>query len=149
MTMPIYPIDAILHGFNEYEDSIVRVGFTTRGVANKTEGCARLRASKPFKRVTAYEQGCANYVWRMICFDLIPYAPHSCMPVCAEFDIWSAHSYIAGKRPSYGAEGYEDWVAGAKKLRAAMDELVDRFVAALPLEARGGIVRWGRALGII
>ncbi len=149
MTMPIFPVDAILFDFNESEDSIVRAAFTTRGVANKNEGCVRLRATKPFKRVTTAEEGCTNYVWRMLCFDLVGFAPHSCMPVMADCDLYTAQGLSDGFTARYGDEDYEGQRDRRKALTGAMDAVVDRFEKSLPVEAKKGIIRWGKALGMI
>ena len=122
---------------SDYERRIVRAAFASRG---KNKG--RIRESKPFDSSECREgaddaefKGCANYFWRMLAFDCIGYGKHVCMPVTAEWD------YSAACR------GREDRRELVKVMTVVMDYLVTRVVRVLPLEARGGVVRWGRALG--
>ena len=155
MTMPILPVDAMVADCNGLEELIVRAAFTTRGVRNKSDGYAKLRSNKPFRRVESFEQGCANYVWRMLCFDLVGHGKHVCMPVCADFELSDAVTHRNGKCPKYNYEDRNDntayylWTDCVKQLRKDMDALVSRVEKALPIEAQKGILRWGRALGYV
>jgi len=155
MSMPIFNLNSLTANCNEYEAGIVRGAFTDRGVQGKENGFARLREAKPFKTVKTIEQGLTNYVWRMLCFDLVGSGKHACMPVCADFDIYEALVLRDGKRPSYnyteGADNSEckAWDTEKRNLMKSMDELVKRVEKDIPFEQQKGIVRWGRALGML
>lgn len=159
MTMPILPLNTMLDGFNDQEKRILSAAFTSRGV--KIDGAAKLRASKPYadkkvidgQGIEAFEMGCANYVWRMLCFDLVGSGKHVCMPVCADFAISWALDAMYGCTPRYGTDGYEAASKERRELKREltnkMNELIKRFESVLPVEAQKGIIRWGRALGMI
>lgn len=147
--MPVYPLDTMFSDCSDWEESIVRMAFTNRGRFSKDNGNARLRANKPFKRVTTFEQGCANYVWRMLCFDLVGHGKHVCMPVCADFEISEACDIRRGYRPKWDDPQYSDIRAEERDLLDMLDDLIKRFEKDIPIEQQAGIVRWGRALGMI
>jgi len=147
--MPILPIEAMVAGLDDGNSRIVRAAFTTRSIPAEYPGCARLRANKPFRRVETFEQGCANYVWRMLCFDLVGWGKHACMPICADFELADAQSVADGGHISYGQPGYEDQRQRRKDLMVRLDALVSEVESKLPPEAKKGIIRWGRALGMI
>lgn len=146
MNMPVLPIDAMVLDCNDLEERIVRAAFTVRGVSG---GYGRLRANKPFRTVESFTQGCANYVWRMLCFDLVGWGKHACMPVCADFELSEAIEHRDGKRYRYGEPGYEEQRAEKRDLMKRMDALVSAVEKALPPESMKGVIRWGRALGMI
>lgn len=148
-TMPILPIDTMVADCSERDAHIIRAAFTTRGVRNKDDGYAKLRANKPFRRVTTFEEGCANYAWRMLCFDLVGFGKHVCMPVCADFDVCDAVAIRDGKMPRYNEPGYDGWKAAKRSVVEALDALVTQVEEVLPLGAKRGIIRWGQALGVI
>jgi hypothetical protein len=150
MSMPILPVNAMVSGLSDRDAGIVRAAFTTRGVNKDTvlQGGAKLRANKPHRRVGSFEEGCANYVWRMLCFDLVGSGKHACMPVCADFELSEALELRYG-RIRYGQPGYDEQKERSKTLRDEMDALVSRVEKGLPPEALKGIIRWGRALGMI
>ena len=147
--MPILPLNSMVAGCSDSDARIIRAAFTTRGVSNKDDGYARLRANKPFKRVTTFEEGCANYAWRMLCFDLAGFGKHVCMPVCADFDVTDAVAVRDGQMPRYKEAGYDDWKAAKKVVTEALDALIGRVEKTLPIGAQKGIIRWGRALGAL
>ena len=155
MNMPILPVDLMVADCNGFEELVVRAAFTARGVKNKSDGYAKLRTNKPFKRVESFEQGCANYVWRMLCFDLVGHGKHVCMPVCADFELHDAITIRVGECPkrdwSDGADNTvcDDWRNRKKDLQKELDALVNRVEKTLPIGAQKGILRWGRALGMI
>lgn len=140
MTMPILPLDELMMDFTGQERTILRGAFTSRGLKDKTT--AKLRASKPHKRVTTFEQGCTNYVWRMLCFDLCTSHPHYCIPVSADFELWWGLEAREGEKVKYSDPR-------RKELMDKMNELIARFEAQLPPESRKGTIRWGRALGLL
>jgi len=147
--MPEIAVDAIVNDravFTDLEARIILAAFTGRGAP---AGLLRLRASKPNKRVTTASEGYANYVWRMLCFDLVGSGKHACMPVCAEFEVWEGYEYVAGERPRWGCDGADEWNDGCKAARNNLDELIARFESKLPAGAMKGIIRWGRALGMM
>ncbi len=119
----------------------------------KENGFARLRESKPFSSPKSYNEACANYVWRMLCFDLVGSGKHVCMPVCADFNISDAITFRDGKAPRYVLDGDNtEWQARReqeKELRVVLDALVDRVEQHVPVMQRKGILRWGKALGTL
>jgi hypothetical protein len=139
--MPILPVDSMVADCDAWEESVVRAAFTTRGVS---EG-GRLRTNKPFRKVSTKLEGCANYVWRMLCFDLVGWGKHACMPVCADFDLMEALEVS----PAWRDRSREEHREGRRELMKEMDELTKRVESVLPIEAQKGIIRWGRALGMI
>ena len=95
----------------------------------------KLRRTKPFKKIDKRDpermhKGCVNYCWRMLCFDFLTDAPHSCMPVTADWDI---------------PLGYQERKLKVKEL----DELIKKHEATLPLSEQKGAIRWAKALGIL
>src|ERR1700741_4112293 len=87
--MPVLPVDLMVKDLDDRSARIVRECFNSRSYRN---GCAQLRASKPYKRVAGRDDeamiaACVNYVWRLLCFDFCDWAPHVSMPVTADFDI--------------------------------------------------------------
>jgi hypothetical protein len=70
------------------------------------------------------------YVWRMVAFSISPISSHHCMPRTADFDI-----------PGM----FDERRFEAKRL----DAIVDEIVKAVPKSERHGILRWGRAYGLI
>ena len=144
--MPILPVEAMVIGLSDCDAGIVRAAFTGRGVQ---DNWGRLKTNKPFKRVTTFEEGCANYVWRMLCFDLVGHGKHACMPVCADFDLSDAQEVLEGRRVRYTDSGYDEYKGRSKELRDRMDALVKTVEAPLPVECKKGLLRWGRALGIL
>ena len=131
-TMPTYTteaLDAMCADCNEWEEAVVRAAFTTRGVRDG----GRLRANKPFRTARDTQEGCANYVWRILCFDLVGSGKHVCMPVCADFDLHAAVAEYADKE--------ERWQI-VRDLTADMNALVKRVEGALPIEEKKGLLRW-------
>ncbi len=147
--MPILPLDTMVAGCSESDARTIRAAFTTRSVPNKDDGYARLRANKPFKRVTTFEEGCANYAWRMLCFDLVGSGKHVCMPVCVDFEVSAAVAIRDGKMPRYKEAGYDDWKDAKRVVTEALDALVNQVEKTLPIGAQKGIIRWGQALGVL
>lgn len=147
--MPILPLSTMVADCNDQEKEIVSAAFTTRGVKNKDDGFAKLRASKPFARVETFEQGCANYVWRMLCFDFCSFHPHCCMPVSADFDLSWGLEHRDGERVRYGQPGYDEQRHRERELTEQMKALIDRVESVLPVTAQKGVMRWGQALGML
>jgi len=144
-TMPTYSnvtLDAMTAGCDEWENAVVRAAFTTRGVRDG----GKLRANKPFRTVHNKWEGCANYVWRMLCFDLVGSGKHACMPVCADFDL---HDAVREDASYADVVDRHDRYQVVRDLTADMDALVKRVESALPITEQKGILRWGRALGMV
>jgi hypothetical protein len=139
--MPQLPVETLVQGLTEDEASIVRAAFYK----------GRLRSGKPFKRVTTFFEGQANYVWRWLAFDYAGFAPHNCMPVTADFEVMDAFDvrdgkvdrslpYETGLRPR--AEAYR---AEGKRLL----EVIKRAERNLPVTLQAGSMQWARAFGVI
>ncbi|MHC4302699.1 MAG: hypothetical protein ACYS7Y_36020 [Planctomycetota bacterium] len=142
--MPVFSnelLNAMLADCDSWEEAVVRAAFTSRGA----NGANRLRSNKPYSRVSSKLEGCANYVWRMLCFDLAGFGKHVCMPVCADFDLIDAIEVS----PGCAGSDREQQRAARRELQEDMDRLVKRVEAALPVEALKGVMRWGRALGMV
>lgn len=146
--MPVLPAQRIVESLTSTHVDIFNATVTKRNVPDKTFG--RLKATKPFKKkLETPNQGLANYVWRMLCFDLVPYAPHCCMPVMADVDVHIAHTMREGKAIRFGEPGYEEFKSAEKVLRQEMDDLVDQIESFLRPHDKKGIIRWGTALGML
>ena len=102
---------------------------TKRIVATRGKNKGLLRASKPPVDKENPITGKAAYVWRLVAFMASPMPAHSCMPVCADWDLPG----------SYGDE--------RRALADEMDKLVDKIVATLPVSS--GAMQWARGFGII
>jgi hypothetical protein len=136
--MPKLPVDVMVADLSDDEARIVRAAFNSRN---------GLRASKPFHdRECKYGapdaefKGAANYVWRMLCFDFCSWAPHVCMPVCADFGIWSS------------LDDGGNWREVTERVRLRtkeLDALIKRVESKLPVTAQKGVMRWARAFGVI
>ena len=134
--MPTLPVEMMLADCNNVEAGIVRAAFN---------GC-KLRASKPFGRINyadhsgkALAQACANYVWRMLCFDFVEHTPHSCFPVCADFDI--SHYFYK----KFGCVLFADnteYHGCVKKTVAGLDALIKRIETGIPVAAMAGVMHW-------
>lgn len=129
--MPVLPVETMTADFADYDARLIRAAFTKRGEC-------RLRTAKPYRNAKSRFEGEANYLWRMLCFDLVAATPHSCMPVCADFDMHSTWGKDLDR-----ADRYDQVRSRTKEL----DDLVERFCALLPVEQRGGLCRWGRIMG--
>jgi len=137
MSMPILPVDSMCEGLTDEEERLVRAAFV-----GKT---GKLRAAKPFRKIDPNSDfaGRANYVWRMLCFDFVARTPYSCMPVMADDGICA---YYYG-HPDY-ADRDKRW-AKVREVRESLDALVKLAERAVPVTAQAGVMRWGRALGMI
>lgn len=127
--MPVFPVDEIVADLNDGEADLFRA------VLNKRTGA--LRASKPYRMTThnhenAVFEACANYMWRMLCFDFCDWHPHVCMPVTADWDILSVN------------RGREDQHEFSKVVTSGLDALIKRIEAHIPVTAQRGIMRWAR-----
>jgi hypothetical protein len=123
-------------GCNDLEAGIVRAAFV---------GC-KLRAGKPYNRIDfddhsgkALAQACANYVWRMLCFDFVEHTPHSCFPVCADFDV--SHYFYK----KFGCSVFDSkpgYAENVKKTIAGLDVLIKRIETGIPVTLMPGVMRW-------
>lgn len=82
-------------------------------------------------RLADEADGYAKYVWRMLCFYLIPYQPHSCMPFSCEFDLPTR----VDDAPLYH-----------KIIRERADKLVNKVLAPVSILDERGANRWRNAL---
>jgi hypothetical protein len=139
--------DAAIEGLNA---RIIRAAF--RGSKGSTV-CA-LRASKPFRSFPndgsdeSLFKACANYVWRMLCFDYVGCAPHNCHPVTADLDVSSFFykKYGCSFHTDCGREEYRaDW----KGCIESLDLLIKQFEATIPVTMQAGAMSWARAYGIV
>jgi hypothetical protein len=142
--MPILPVEEMVAGYTEFEATVIRAAFTGRGVK---EGL-KLRANKPYRKVSSYLEGCANYVWRMLCFDLVGHGKHVCMPVTADFEVRDALEVRDGRVDWSERDKYTERREAVRDTMKELDELIKRFESVLPISAQKGILRWGRALGM-
>ena len=143
--MPILPVDAMVADCNESDAWIIRAAFTSRGVP----AGGKLRTGKPFKRVTSQREGCANYVWRMLCFDLCDWAPHYCMPICADFEISFGYEAEYGRPDRSDKEAATLRRGNVRAMMRVLDLLVKKAESSLPVGSMKGIMRWGKAYGMV
>lgn len=146
-SMPKLPVEVMVSGCDENEARIVRACFNGRN------GC--LKASKPFGRIDfdgdtdeALFKASANYVWRMLCFDYAGFGKHVCMPVTADLDV-SAVYYEKYGRPRFDDPAKESERADRKARIKYLDLLIKRAESTLPVTLQAGVIRWGRALGVL
>lgn len=130
MLMPLINLAGL--DFTEDERKIVEGILSTKGASK-----GRLLSSKPEKRelyVHNNRQYYRNlkaksaYVWRMVCFALIPYAPHSCLPMMVSLELTDVGT------------PHEE----TDKLTKELDLIVDKIVASQP--TKPGYLRWARVL---
>jgi hypothetical protein len=143
--MPKLPFDLMVADCTEDEARIIRAA------CNSRTGC--LRATKPFGRIDfhgdkdeALFRACANYVWRMLCFDFVEHRPHSCMPCTADFDIGAVY-HLREKHGDYSDR--DERFRAERVLRDSLDVLIKQAEAVLPITAQKGAMAWGRAFGIV
>jgi hypothetical protein len=125
MSMPILPVDEMCADLGEYDEKLIRAAF------NRTTG--KLRTTKPFRRFDvsaddALFKACANYVWRMLCFDFVDLRPHSCLPVSADWDV----RLVLRERGACDGES----------TRQALDDLIKQVESVMPATAQAGVLRW-------
>jgi hypothetical protein len=101
----------------------------------------RLKAKKPypkmdFAHVDALLHASANYVWRVLAFDLCDFAPFNCMPCTADWDLRKCFSY-------------QEVYAEREAWRATLDEAIKQIESAIPADQHYGAIRWGRALDLL
>jgi hypothetical protein len=125
--MPTLPIDAMCADLDDHGERLVRAAFKGKS--------GTLRASKPFRTIDpdaddALFKACANYVWRMLCFDLVASRPHNCMPVTADWDlriVLNDHSIRPGP---------------ARTAKDKLDATITRAESALPPGSLRGALSW-------
>jgi len=142
--MPKLPFDKMTAGFTNYEARIICVA------RNSRTGC--LRASKPFGRIDfdgddleVLFKASANYVWRMLCFDFVNSRPHSCMPICADFDLGVVF-YGYEQRGDYAS--CDERRAAEKDALKGLNALIKRAESVMSVTEQKGIMRWARAYGL-
>jgi hypothetical protein len=144
--MPVVSVETIVAELHDDDASIVRAAFTGRG---RSDGLQRLRASKPFSRVKTFEQGCANYVWRMLCFDLCDFAPHYCIPITADIEVDMGYDARDGRPDRADREGRDKRRQDVRNMMKALDMLVAAVEAEMKDVPMKGVMRWGRAYGMV
>ena len=139
MSMPQLPVDQMCEILTATEEKLFRACIGRQN---------RLKSSKPFSTkdcehpIDGIWRGKVNYVWRMLCFDFVPYHPHCCMPVTADMDIHHAYNRTT---PLSRDERWEAVKTTVKEL----DDLTKRIESALPVTAQRGAMRWASALGLV
>lgn len=129
-TMPTLPLNEFCKGLNDLQSKLIRAAFTKQG---------KLRAAKPFRKVdydkpNAFFEACANYVWRMLCFDYCDFHPHNCMPVTAEWDIEHWHLRRWYRR---GREAIH-------RITNDLDTVIKLAESNVSATLQRGVLRWGR-----
>lgn len=109
--------DLNLDALNQAEIELVKSAFKSNG---------ELYSSKPKKA-----SGDTKFIWRWLGFLTERYGPLSCMPVCADFDIYDAMPDAT----------YEERKAHEKYLHTILDRIK------ITPQKMQGVLRWGRALG--
>ena len=143
--MPKLPFEAMCEDCDEREGRLIRAARNSRN--------GRLRASKPFNRIDfhgnedeALFKACANYVWRMLCFDYVDCRPHSCTPCTADFDIGAVY-LLREKRGDYADRN--DRRRNERIMLMTLDALIKRAESVLPVTAQKGAMAWGRVYGLV
>jgi len=143
--MPKLPFDDMCADLDDSEARIICAA------QNSRNDC--LRVTKPYKHIDfdgdldeALFKASVNYVWRMLCFDYCGFTPHSCLPITADWDI-GAVFYNREKQGDFYS--YKERRDAEKSVVATLDALVKRAESVLPITAQVGVMRWGKALGMI
>jgi hypothetical protein len=140
--MPTLPIEAMVRDLTDNGAKIIRAAFL------RSDGTsAKLRASKPFRKIDPTAPGAgfkayANYVWRMLCFDFVPYRPHNCMPCTAGWDVCMVikHRYEQRER-----DGFDNPISRRDLERerlVALDALIKQAESVMPITAQRGAMSW-------
>jgi len=103
-----------------------------RDIVRRITNDGFLRASRPDIDWDVPESGIAAYVWRMVVFTVSDDPKHQCLPVMAD-------CYLPGK---YGSDEY-------KAAKEFADELEKKLCDSIPKGQWAGVIRWGRALGML
>jgi hypothetical protein len=141
--MPKLPVEAMCAGCSEFEGRLIRAAFNGRTGA--------LRASKPFRKVAGCDEkamfeACANYVWRMLCFDYVGHAPHNCMPITGGWDIGA----VLFRRRAVGLVPADfSPCEGERDITKTLDALIKQAESVLPVTAQAGAMSWARVFGLV
>jgi hypothetical protein len=128
--MPMMP--NIMKGVAAIECNAAQI--VARVCMNQRTG--KLKPCKPFPKISTLQDdtllhASANYVWRILCFDLCDFRPHNSLPCTA---IWDLNNYYwlasLPARP--------DWLA-------TLDETIAQIEATIPANEHYGALRWGYA----
>jgi len=128
-TEPTFDLDGLQANLTAEEWKLVSPCF---------KGDGQLRASKPDPK---HNLGQSSYLWRMIVFDVSPNPKHQCMPCTADWDIQPA-----AFENFPGDHNYQKRLA---LTREVLDPIADKVCKMLPVTQRAGLLRWGRALGML
>lgn len=132
-SMPTLPIEAMVQDLTTNSGGIIRAAFRRSDGTNAT-----LRATKPFRKIDtgaddALFMACANYSWRMICFDFTTWAPYRCFPTAADFDLYRVLK----------AQGdCDDVHQAARDMTIVLDQQIKLAESVMPVSAQRGVMAW-------
>ncbi len=130
--MPTLPIERMVRDLPCNSARIIRAAF------RRSNGeTAKLRATKPFRKIDtdaddAMYKASANYVWRMLCFDYVARAPHSCMPCTAYFDLYRVLKDVGCDRSHQAA----------RDMTLVLNQQITLAESVMPVTAQRGALSW-------
>ena len=106
----------------------------SRQVFNKRTG--QLKATKPYPKIAfahddALLYASSNYLWRILCFDLCDFRPHSALPCTATWDL-NNYYWLTDTAPTPG------WME-------TLDETIREIESTIPADEHYGALHWGYA----
>lgn len=130
-SMPTLPVERMVRDLPSNSARIIRAAF------RQSDGeTATLRATKPFRKITlkhpcAMFEACANYTWRLLCFDYVASRPHSCMPLTADFDLYRV---LKGQ--------CEKVHQAVRDLTLVLDQQIRLAESVMPITVQRGAMSW-------
>ena len=121
MEMPVVQLEKLTGEALAYARRITRNG--------------RIRATKP--EVKDLESARVAYVWRHVVFYVSPKREHQCMPVLADLELMG-----------YAEDALGSWEAAQAEARR-LHQIAEQIVDAVPVSQWHGVLRWGRAFGLL
>jgi hypothetical protein len=99
----------------------------------------KLKSKKPypkvnFKQADALLHASANYMWRMLAFDMCNFRPHNSLPCTADWDLRQAYKHTP--------TGMSEWMD-------TLDDAIRQVESTIPVDQHKGALEWGYALGLM
>lgn len=132
-SMPTLPIEEMVRNLTSNSARIIRAAFRQHDGTD-----AILRTTKPFRKIDtnhpdAMFMACANYTWRMLCFDYVAFRPHNCMPCTADFDL---HTVLKAQGDC------DDMHQAVRNMTTVLDGEIKMAESVMPITAQRGVMSW-------
>ena len=129
--MPVVSkMPVVVNGMDAITCNAAKVVF--RQVFVKRTG--KLKVAKPIAKIAILQDdtllhASANYIWRMLCFDLCDFRPYNSLPCTAMWDL-NNYYWLASLPPR------PDWLA-------TLDETIRQVESTIPATEHYGALHWG------